>query len=94
MAHFKAYFDAMTESTSNNDAVNMKIMTITLQSEANGIFGKEKVTQKRTGERKRAVSKKVTQQNGFEKQSETLGFLDIFLTIGFNIVHIIYNICL
>ena len=62
MAHFKAHFHAMTESTSNNSAVNMKIMTITLQSEANGIFGKEKVTQQRTGERKRAVSKKVTQQ--------------------------------
>ena len=43
MAHFKAYFDAMTESISNNDAVNMKIMTITLQSEVNGIFGKEKI---------------------------------------------------
>ena len=43
MAHFKAYFDAMTESTSNNDAVNMKIMTITLQSDVNGIFGKENV---------------------------------------------------
>ena len=43
MAHFKAYFDAMTESTSNNDAVNMKIMTITLQSGVNGIFGKENI---------------------------------------------------
>ena len=43
VAHFKAHFHATTESTSNNSAVNMKIMTITLQSEANGIFGKEKV---------------------------------------------------
>ena len=33
----------MTESTSNNDAVNMKIRTITLQSDVNGIFGKENV---------------------------------------------------
>ena len=43
VAHFKAHFHAMTESTSNNSAVNMKIMAITLQSEANGSFGKEKV---------------------------------------------------
>ena len=43
MAHFKAYFDAMTESISNNDAVNMKIRTITLQSDVNEIFGKENV---------------------------------------------------
>ena len=43
MAHFKAYFDAMTESISNNDAVNMKIRTITLQSDVNGVFGKENV---------------------------------------------------
>ena len=42
VAHFKAHFHAMTESTSNNSAVNMKIMTITLKSEVNGIFGKGK----------------------------------------------------
>ena len=43
MAHFKAFFDAMTESTSNNDAVNMEVITITLQSDVNGIFGKENI---------------------------------------------------
>ena len=43
MTHFKADFDAMSESTSNNDAVNMKIMTITLQSDVNGIFGKKNI---------------------------------------------------
>ena len=41
MAHFKTYFHAKTDNTSNNSAVNMKIMTITLKSEVNGIFGKE-----------------------------------------------------
>ena len=43
MAHFEAYFHAMAVGTSNNCAVNMKIMTITLQIEANGKFGKEKI---------------------------------------------------
>ena len=33
----------MTVGTSNKCAVNMKIMTRTLQTEANGKFGKEKV---------------------------------------------------
>ena len=43
MAHFEAYLHAITEGTSNKCAVNMKIMTRTLQTEANGKFGKEKV---------------------------------------------------
>ena len=43
MAHFEAYFHVMTVGTSNKCAVNMKIMTRTLQTEANGKFGKEKV---------------------------------------------------
>ena len=43
MAHFEAYLHAMTVGTSNKCAVNMKIMTRTLQTEANGKFGKEKV---------------------------------------------------
>jgi len=43
MAHFKAYFHAMAVGTSNNCAINIKIMTITLQIEANGKFGKEKI---------------------------------------------------
>ena len=34
MAHFKAYFHAMAVGTSNNCAINIKIMTITLQIEA------------------------------------------------------------
>ena len=43
MAHFEAYFHVMTVGTSNKCAVNMKIMTRTLQTEANGKFGMEKV---------------------------------------------------
>ena len=43
MAHFEAYLYAMPVGTSNKCAVNMKIMTRTLQTEANGEFGKEKV---------------------------------------------------
>ena len=43
MAHFEAYFHAMAVGTSNKYVVNMKIMTRTLQPEANGKFGKEKV---------------------------------------------------
>ena len=43
MAHFEAYFHAMTVGTSNKCAVNMKIMTGSLQTEANGKFGKENV---------------------------------------------------
>ena len=43
MAHFEAYLYAMTVGTSNKCAVNMKIMTKTLQTEANGKFVKEKV---------------------------------------------------
>ena len=42
MAHFEAYFHLMTVGTSNKCAVNMKIMTRTLQTEVNGKFGKEK----------------------------------------------------
>ena len=43
MANFEAYFHAMTVGTSNKCAVNMKIMTGSLQTEANGKFGKENV---------------------------------------------------
>ena len=43
MAHLEAYLHTMTIGTSNKCAVNMKIMTRTLQTEANGKFGKEKV---------------------------------------------------
>ena len=43
MAHFEAYLHVMTVGTSNKCAVNMKIMTRTLQTEANRKFGKEKV---------------------------------------------------
>ena len=43
MANFEANFHAMTVDISNNRAVNMKILTKTLQSEVNGNFGKEKV---------------------------------------------------
>ena len=43
MAHFEAYLHVMTVGTSNKCAVNMNIMTRTLQTEANGKFGKEKV---------------------------------------------------
>ena len=46
MAHFEAYVHAMTVGTSNKCAVNMKIMTRTLQTEANVKFGKEKVKKK------------------------------------------------
>lgn len=43
MAYFEAYFHVMTVGTSNKCAVNIKIMTRTLQTEANGKFGMEKV---------------------------------------------------
>ena len=43
MAYFEAYFHAMTIGTSNNRAVNIKILTRTLQTLVNGKFGKEKV---------------------------------------------------
>ena len=43
MAYFEAYFNAMTIGTSNNRAVNIKILTRTLQTLVNGKFGKEKV---------------------------------------------------
>ena len=46
MANFEAYFHAMAVGTSNKYVVNMKIMTRTLQPEANGKFGKEKVKKK------------------------------------------------
>ena len=51
MAHFEAYLHVMTVGTSNKCAVNMNIMTRTLQTEANGKFGKEKVkTSPETGQ--------------------------------------------
>ena len=43
MAHFKAYLHAMTVGISNKHAVNMKIATRTLQTQANGEFGTKKV---------------------------------------------------
>jgi len=43
MAYFEAYFNAMTISTSNHRAVNIKILTRTLQTLVNEKFGKEKV---------------------------------------------------
>ena len=43
MAHFEAYLHVMTVGTSNKCAVNMNIMTRTLQTEANRKFGKKKV---------------------------------------------------
>ena len=43
MPHFEANFYAMTLGTSNCWTVNMKMLTRTLQTEANGHFGKEKV---------------------------------------------------
>ena len=43
MAHFEAYLHVMTVGTSNKCAGNMNIMTRTLQTEANGKFGKKKV---------------------------------------------------
>ena len=43
MAYFEAYFNAMTIGTSNNQAVNIKILTRTLRTLVNGKFGKEKV---------------------------------------------------
>ena len=46
MAHFEAYFHAMAVGTSNKYVVNMKIMTRTLQPEANRKFGKKKVKKK------------------------------------------------
>ena len=39
MAHFKAYLHAMTVGISNKHAVNMKIVTRTLQTQANGKLG-------------------------------------------------------
>ena len=36
MAYFKAYLHAMTVGISNKHAVNMKIVTRTLQTQANG----------------------------------------------------------
>ena len=46
MAHFEDNINVMTVSTSDKCAVNMKIMTRTLQTEENGKFGKEKVKKK------------------------------------------------
>jgi len=46
MAHLEAIFHAMIIGTSNCPTVKMKIMTRTLQTEANGKFGKEKVKKK------------------------------------------------
>ena len=43
MPHFEANLHAMTLGTSNCWTVNITIETRTLQTEANGNFGKEKV---------------------------------------------------
>ena len=43
MAHFEAYLHAMTVGISNKHAVNMKIVTRTLQTQANGKLGTKKV---------------------------------------------------
>ena len=42
MAHLEAYLHTMTIGTSNKCAVNMKILTRTLQTQANGKLGKKK----------------------------------------------------
>ena len=42
MAHFKAYLHAMTVGISNKHAVNMKIVTRTLQTHENGKLGTKK----------------------------------------------------
>ena len=41
MAHLEAYLHTMTIGTSNKRAVNMKILTKTLQTQANGKLGKK-----------------------------------------------------
>ena len=41
MAHFEAYLHAMTVGTSNKRAVNMKMLTRTLQTQAYGKLGKK-----------------------------------------------------
>ena len=46
MAHFEANFHAMMVGTSNCPTVNIKMLTRTVQTEANGKFGKEKVKKK------------------------------------------------
>ena len=43
MAHFKAYLHAMTVGISNKHAVNMKIVTRALQTQANGKLGTKKL---------------------------------------------------
>ena len=43
MAHLEAYYHGMPVGTSNNWAVNIKILTITMQSGHNGKFGKKKL---------------------------------------------------
>ena len=43
MAHFESNFHAMAVGTSNCWTVNMKLLTRTVQTEAIGNFGKEKV---------------------------------------------------
>ena len=43
MANFKAYLHAMTVGISNKHAVNMKIVTRTLQTHCNGKFGTKKI---------------------------------------------------
>ena len=42
MAHLEAYLHAMTVGISNKRAVNMKILTRTLQTQAIGKLGKKK----------------------------------------------------
>ena len=43
MANFEANFHARMVATSNCPTVNIIMLTITVQTEANGKFGKEKV---------------------------------------------------
>ena len=46
MANFEANFHTMMVGTSNCPTVDIKIMTTTVQTEANGKFGKEKEKKK------------------------------------------------
>ena len=42
MAHLEAYYHGVPVENSNNWAVDIKILTITMQSGHNGKFGKKK----------------------------------------------------
>ena len=46
MAHLEAYYHAVPVGTSNNWAVNIKILTRTMQSGHNGKFGMKKALKK------------------------------------------------